>query len=747
MILNQPTTAFIAGRCGSGQIKQVVIHETDQDYALFLADALTCSDNLNPLPCTSFHEVVAANNGDTIRMIDQTNQSITFAGTYTLPATSPALTGEAPGTSPNCTTYNIAIASPISQVGGGCKMGELSATAYKALVKTLCDFYKANPTLDVNATLTLMAGQLTYVNLAQLKLDVLACIAAPTPPPPADTPEGELCLGVNSLPTGTPVAVVGLNAAGQCVIGPVAPAVPPHPAATLTNNAAPFSWNPATQVGNVPAVTAVFNPANGQTVTTVGGVATISDPLAAIKTCGGAAYDVATNELATCLQVDTKIAAAIHPAATLTNNPAPFSWTPATQVGNIPQVQAALNGTGTVLTTSIGGASTVFDPLAQVKTCGGISYNVSVDELATCAQVDGKIAATAHPPMAVTFTAGGGNLFNAALQTLNIEPNPAATVVNDDQALTSADGSIVFTPSAPTGADNQVNYDLGINPAWLCAEIAAKTDLVTLTPTIKLLTNTCELALPAQLISTDALNSLSIGTDGGIFLAPLPADTNTLTNNLANVLTSTVNGVVATAPAITSLNMTYTPATNILNLEANGLNAAVILDVADIVCDGLSVFPVAPFNAALPFQLLQKDGAGVCQIVNVSTAVACADPLGDAFFAADGAFRRVRAGAFVSTIGNGSTVTAGNSTHFKATAGLFTVANPAAGVCPQEITITNLEPTGADIAFTVNSLNGTTQNLTLKGFANVSWVTAFGENNQGESLKLLWDGTTYTIVA
>jgi hypothetical protein len=88
-------------------------------------------------------------------------------------------------------------------------------------------------------------------------------------------------------------------------------------------------------------------------------------------------------------------------------------------------------------------------------------------------------------------------------------------------------------------------------------------------------------------------------------------------------------------------------------------------------------------------------------------------------------------------------------THLFAGGAGFIVANPTlTSACNAKLTITNVNGLGADITFNVASLNGTTQTLTLIGTANPLWTSAFGENNQGESLTLFWDATggTYRLI-
>lgn len=120
--------------------------------------------------------------------------------------------------------------------------------------------------------------------------------------------------------------------------------IPTHPAAIVTNNAAPFAWNAATQTLNVPqAPTLVANGDGSHTFTAGDGSAPVIIPADCCPTLvdnGDGTYTFTDGNGGT-----TTIT--VHPAATLTNNAAPFAWNGATQTGNIPQVSTlADNGDG-----------------------------------------------------------------------------------------------------------------------------------------------------------------------------------------------------------------------------------------------------------------------------------------------------------------------------------------------------------------------------------------------------------------
>lgn len=122
-----------------------------------------------------------------------------------------------------------------------------------------------------------------------------------------------------------------------------------HPATTLTNNAAAFSWNQATQVGNIPQAgklvsngngTLTFTPGDGSAAFTFNAGWTTAAPQA-----DGSVILTYPNGQTTTLPASS--GSESHPAASLTQSNAPFSWDSATQTGNIPfpGLLAISNGT------------------------------------------------------------------------------------------------------------------------------------------------------------------------------------------------------------------------------------------------------------------------------------------------------------------------------------------------------------------------------------------------------------------
>ena len=142
--------------------------------------------------------------------------------------------------------------------------------------------------------------------------------------------------------------VAGLDANGCPKYESAAALVPAgHPAASVTNNNAPFSWNAAAQTLNIPKEPTLVQLANGSFQFTPGdgSAATIipADCCPTLTQQNDGSYIFHTG-----LANDV-----IIPAITLTNNDAAFAWDAITRVGNIPK--------GGTLTLNADGSMT-FDP-------------------------------------------------------------------------------------------------------------------------------------------------------------------------------------------------------------------------------------------------------------------------------------------------------------------------------------------------------------------------------------------------
>lgn len=157
-----------------------------------------------------------------------------------------------------------------------------------------------------------------------------------------------LTFGGTTYPTNTSV---------QTILGALA--VLAHPAASLTNNAAAFSWDSATQVGNIPQSgnlvnngngTFTFIPGNGNPGVTIPFADTATTVLTtAAVTINGTVFPIGT----TLQAIVNAFAPLAHPVAVVTNSGSVFSWNPTTQTLNVPlylvtvSTTARLSGNGT----------------------------------------------------------------------------------------------------------------------------------------------------------------------------------------------------------------------------------------------------------------------------------------------------------------------------------------------------------------------------------------------------------------
>lgn len=146
-------------------------------------------------------------------------------------------------------------------------------------------------------------------------------------------------------------------------IGTLLPAV--HPAATLTNNVAPFSWSVATQSGNIPKVSRLVMNADGSFTMNHGdGTPNVTIPKDCCPT-----MSVSGNTVTFTNGDGSVVTFTLHPAATLTNNAAPFSWNAVAQTGNVPQSPTlTLTPTGFLFVPGDGDPPIVYTEPASVDT-------------------------------------------------------------------------------------------------------------------------------------------------------------------------------------------------------------------------------------------------------------------------------------------------------------------------------------------------------------------------------------------
>ena len=288
-----------------------------------------------------------------------------------------------------------------------------------------------------------------------------------------------------------------------------------HPATTVTSNAAPFSWNAATQTLNVPqAPTLVANADGSHTFNSGDG----SAPLVIPADCCPTLTDNGDGTFTFTAGDGSTVTFATHPAAALTNNAAPFAWNGTTQTGNIPQSPAltltasgftftagngsapvsfadkyvsgfsiagntatltlsdgttlsqtipttidinvqsfSLSGTDLILTETDGTVHTV--ALPQEIKVSAVSYN-STTGLLTVTNSDGTTATATiptHPATTVTSNAAPFS-WNAATQTLNV-PQAPTLVLNADGSYTFTAGNgsapvVIPADCCPTLVDN-----------------------------------------------------------------------------------------------------------------------------------------------------------------------------------------------------------------------------------------------------------------------------------------------------
>lgn len=274
------TKCKTAGRCGTGAVKAVILHEISKDIDSVIQDARRCCDR----GCeSSLHYVVDNVTGVVYQFVPEADTAWGFAWTApTTPAnfappcpdtiaacdpctvltTDAIFAGEAApldALDPNCFVIHVGISLPIIQTEGipvtdgcgtatpDCPLTErITPAAYSNLVKLLCDVFSRFPLLPKNATTLRQFGTgLTDLDIAQLIVDINAC-------PVAAAPFNRLCNDLRAFPAGVPVTVFGVDATGACVAGPAGAVVAVNDDQVLTagvSSSALVTLTPSAPVG------------------------------------------------------------------------------------------------------------------------------------------------------------------------------------------------------------------------------------------------------------------------------------------------------------------------------------------------------------------------------------------------------------------------------------------------------------------------------------------------------------------
>ena len=320
-----------------------------------------------------------------------------------------------------------------------------------------------------------------------------------------------------------PVTVDSVTITGTGQPGNPLVAVP----TVLTTSDAPFSWDAATQTGNIPlpgqlsvaGSVVTFDPGDGSAVVDV-------DICALLANCNinalgnvnvapgvgdnlnwngtewiaaapgteiyvnGLVFDPVTGELSITLNdaANTSYSVNIpltHPAVTLTNNAAPFSWDGATQAGNIPQVgRLVANADGSFTFTPGDGSAAVTIP-------------------APAASVETALVATDSDT--IDFTTSGTNGHNVT-GMVKVDPDPCNRLVANANGLFVQDvHHVMFSINEAA--------QMGV-PAWSSGDIGSLPTGTDVTP----LTGTLTLNNPSHCLEMDfVINGMVHATmDNGI---------------------------------------------------------------------------------------------------------------------------------------------------------------------------------------------------------------------------------------
>lgn len=326
-----------------------------------------------------------------------------------------------------------------------------------------------------------------------------------------------------------------------------------HPAATLTNNAAAFSWNSATQTGNIPQAGKLVANADGSYTYTAGDG---SAPVIIPKDCCPT-MTLAGNTITFTNGDGTIISYPIHPSATLTNNAAPFAWNSATQTGNIPQAgRLVANANGSYTYTAGDGSAPVIIPADCCPTMTLAGNTV------TFTNGDGTVVTFQIHPAATLTNNAAPFAWNSATQTGNIPQSPSLALTATGFTFTPGNGSAPVSYVAPADSDTYVSaFSIAGNVATI-----TRNDGVILTATIP-----TTIDINVQSFTLSGSNLVLTETDGTVHTVAIPTET-----PITGVDSTTVDisiGGGAAQHAIKADVIVSAAADNLLSVTPSGLYA------------------------------------------------------------------------------------------------------------------------------------------------------------------------------
>lgn len=257
--------------------------------------------------------------------------------------------------------------------------------------------------------------------------------------------------------------------------------------------------------------------------------------------------------------------------------------------------------TANKITVAVDGTTIIKDPVT-----GELSVDPAQLMVASDASINGD--GSAASPLSVAYSADANNGASAGSDGgvfANQLISGALNAAGDTLEFTMADGTIVSVDATALTADVRLTagvYNAATESLDLTVSDGTTSSTVSI-PVAALLPVTTDdtidgdgAATPLSVTpSTDAGNQLTLGTDGKLHVPAAAATTNTLVNDGTNTLTSTVNGVAASAD-IVNTNMLAAGATaGTLVSTVNGVASAefALKDAADVIlCDAFGV-PIA----------------------------------------------------------------------------------------------------------------------------------------------------------